>query len=67
MAVPEGIALPVLVSVRTSVPAVRAAMTPTSGAASFAGTPTAQAGQRLGDGFGRVDLFGGHDSILHAT
>ena len=59
--------MPVLVSVRAAVPSVRSAMTTTSGTAALAGSPTAQTGQRLGDGFGWVDLFGGHALILHAT
>jgi hypothetical protein len=36
-------------------------------AAAFAGAPTAQSGQRLRDGLGRVDLVVAHASILHAT
>ncbi|TQL81547.1 hypothetical protein FB560_3019 [Microbacterium saperdae] len=66
MAVPERVAVSVLMSVRTPVPAVRAAVTATAGS-SFAGASATQTGQRLGDGFGRVDLFGGHTLILHAT
>jgi hypothetical protein len=64
--------------VRTAVPAVRAAVTPTAlGRATTAGAPVAgatpaQSGQRLRDGFGGilrggVVRFGGHRSILHAT
>ncbi len=72
-----------VVVMRTAVPAVRAAVTPTAlgrattaGAAAAgapaAGATPAQAGQRLRDGFGGilcggVVRFGGHRSILHAT
>lgn len=66
-----------LVSVRTPVgatmPAARASATvlPLAALARPAGTTTAQAGQRLRDGFGGIRLgvlrFGGHDLILHAT
>ena len=67
-----------VVVMRTAVPAVRAAVTPTAlGRATTAGAPVAgatpaQAGQRLRDGFGGilrggVVRFGGHRSILHAT
>lgn len=67
-----------VVVMRTAVPAVRAAVTPTAlGRATTAGAPVAgatpaQSGQRLRDGFGGilrggVVRFGGHRSILHAT
>ncbi len=58
----------------TAMPAVRSAVTATTGAAfsRAARTSATQAGQRLGDGFGGilrggVTGFGGHMSILHAT
>ena len=59
---------------RTAVPAVRSAVTAAAGAAfaRAARSSAAQAGQRLGDGFGGIRRggvtgFGGHTSILHAT
>lgn len=65
-------------AVRASVPAVRTAMTAAAPVGSpparpaFTRTATAQAGKRLGDGFGGIGRcgvvrFGGHGSILHAT
>ena len=65
-------------TVWAAVPAVRSAVAaPTFGGTAPAGRPfprtsAAQAGQRLGDGFGGIRRggvtgFGGHASILHAT
>jgi hypothetical protein len=64
--------------VRTPVPAVRTAVTPTAlgrtatARTALTGAPPWQTGQRLRDGFGGilrggVVRFGGHRSILHAT
>lgn len=66
----EGVAVAMPVSVRAAVPPVRptaAAVAVSAHGAAFAGAPTAEAGQRLGDGVGGIDVVGGHRSILHAT
>jgi hypothetical protein len=57
-------------TVGAAVPAVGAAVPVAVGASAFAAIPRpapTQAGQRLGDRFGGVGLFGAHPSILHAT
>ncbi|GAA2941316.1 hypothetical protein GCM10010458_27870 [Microbacterium luteolum] len=63
-AVTEGPVIAV-VARRSAGPAMRTAVTAAAGAAPE--TTSAQTGERLGDGFGGIVRFGGHEFILHAT
>lgn len=59
-------ALPEVIRMQTTMPAVRRAH-PAGPATAFARTASAQTGQGTGDGLGGVVLIGTHASILHAT
>lgn len=63
-AVTEGPVIAVITR-RSAGPAMRTAMTAATGTAPE--TTSAQTGERLGDGFGGIVRFGGHEFILHAT
>lgn len=59
------VAVAVPIAMRIAVPRVRS--TAPGAEAPLARAASAETGQRVGDGFGWVDVVGLHDSILHAT